>query len=88
MNTVVSFAPFRNDDHFDQEIDARGLSCPLPVLNTKASVEKLKPGEIVKILTSDKSSPDFFESMVRQTGLELLSWHQNDRDFLFFLRKS
>ena len=88
MNAVVNIASYQDNLHFDQVIDARGLSCPLPVFSTKASVEKIKPGEIVKILTTDKNSSSFFESLVRQTGLELLSWNEQNGEFVFFLGKS
>lgn len=73
--------------YFDQEFDARGLSCPLPFLNTRKSVESLNHGEVLKVVSTDSGSVRFFESLVRQTGLELLSWHEQAGEFRFFLRK-
>jgi tRNA 2-thiouridine synthesizing protein A len=75
------------DIHFDHEIDVRGLSCPLPILSTRKSLDLLNDGEILKVISNDKGCLDFFESLVRQTGLELLSWHEQDGEFRFFLRK-
>lgn len=72
---------------FDQMLDARGLSCPLPVLNTKSSLESLPPGEVLKIVATDRGAVRFFESLVRQTGLELLSWQEHNGEYAFLIRK-
>jgi len=72
---------------FDHELDARRLSCPLPVFNTRKSVDGLRSGEITKVVATDRGSVSFFESLVRQTGLELLSWHEQNGEFEFFIRK-
>jgi tRNA 2-thiouridine synthesizing protein A len=85
---LVSSADSTDSTHFDRELDARGLSCPLPFLNTRKSVESLESGEVLKVISTDKGCVSFFESLVRQTGLELLSWHEKDGEFRFFLRKN
>lgn len=76
------------DPHYDHELDARGLSCPLPVLNTRKSLESLGTGEVLKVISTDKGCVSFFESLVRQNALELLSWHEQDGEFSFFLRRN
>jgi TusA-related sulfurtransferase len=73
--------------HVDYEIDARGLSCPLPFLNTRKSVENIERGAVVEVIATDKGSVSFFESLVRQTELELLRWNESDGEYRFFLRK-
>ena len=37
---------------FKQELDARGLNCPLPILRTKKSMNGLAAGEILKVITT------------------------------------
>lgn len=88
MSTAKSLSHPSDAFSFNRLIDARGLSCPLPIFNTKTSLDNLKPGEIVKVLSSDRHSPQFFESMARQTGLELLSSSKHEDDFVFYLGKS
>ena len=73
--------------HFDHELDARGLICPLPFLNTRKSIESLGHGEVLKVISTDKGCVSFFESLVRQTELELLSWYESEGEYLLFLRK-
>ena len=79
---------FDSTPNFDRTLDARGLSCPLPVLSTKRSVESLLPGEVVKVVATDSGSVRFIESLVRQTGLELLGWNEHKGEYQFFLRKN
>ncbi len=74
--------------HFDHEIDARGLSCPLPMLSTHKAIGILRSGEVLKVVSTDKGSPRYFESLVRQTGLELVNWTEHEGEFSFYLRKN
>lgn len=80
-------ASHRQDIRADHVIDARHLSCPLPVLTTRKSVDGLQPGEVLKVISSDRGAPAFFESLSRQTGLQLVGWHEEGDDYSFFLRK-
>ena len=73
--------------HFDRELDARGLSCPLPLLNTKKSVESLGHGEVLRVVATDRGAIRFFESLERQTGLQLISWHEDCGEYVFYLLK-
>lgn len=56
--------------HYDRELDARRLNCPLPLLNTRSALESLKPGEVIKVVSTDSGSVSFFQSLARQTGLQ------------------
>ena len=38
-----------------KEIDARGLACPAPVLQTKAAVEDVKP-DVIKVIVDNEAS--------------------------------
>lgn len=42
-----------DDIKADETLDARGLSCPMPLLKTKKTIEKLASGQILEILGSD-----------------------------------
>ena len=36
---------------FDQELDARGLNCPLPILRAKKALNGMAAGEVLKIVS-------------------------------------
>ncbi len=72
---------------FDQELDARGLSCPLPILRAKKALNRLQSGQILKIVATDPGSVKDFEAFANQTGNELLASSSQDQEFHFKLKK-
>ena len=73
--------------HFDKELDARGLNCPLPILHTKKALTDPQAGQVLKVLATDPGSVKDFQSFARQTGHELLSHDATTREFTFFMKK-
>ncbi|MBI5460944.1 MAG: sulfurtransferase TusA family protein [Gammaproteobacteria bacterium] len=74
--------------NFDQELDARGLNCPLPILRAKKSIATLGGGQVLRILATDPGSVKDFEAFCKQTGNTLMSSGQNDGAFEFLIRKA
>ena len=58
--------------HFDQELDARGLNCPLPILRAKKALKDLSVGQVLRIVATDPGSVKDYEAFSEQTGNELL----------------
>ena len=73
--------------HFDKELDARGLNCPLPILRAKKALTDLATGQVLKILATDPGSVKDFQAFSKQTGHALLSSDTANSEFIFFLRK-
>ncbi|HEY7986627.1 MAG TPA: sulfurtransferase TusA family protein [Methylophilaceae bacterium] len=76
-----------SEPKYDHEINARGLSCPLPMFSTRKSLEHINSGEILKFIVTDRNAISYFESLARQTGLQLLFWREHADTTLFYLRK-
>jgi tRNA 2-thiouridine synthesizing protein A len=72
---------------FDQELDTRGLSCPLPILKTKKSLNALASGQVLKIVATDPGSVKDMQAFAKQTGNALLGTDEDDKSFVFYLRK-
>jgi tRNA 2-thiouridine synthesizing protein A len=73
---------------FDQELDASGLNCPLPILRAKKTLNGMDSGQVLRIVATDPGSVKDFEAFAKQTGNELLqSWEEGGK-FLFQLKKS
>ena len=72
---------------FDQELDACGLNCPLPILRAKKSLSSLDSGQILKIIATDPGAVKDFEAFARQTGNELLESSEEGGKFHFLVRK-
>ena len=73
--------------NFDQELDARGLTCPLPILKTKKSLNGLASGQVLKILATDPGSVKDMQAFAKQTGNALLAASEDDSTFTFYMRK-
>jgi len=71
---------------FDVELDARNLSCPLPILRAKKSLSQMNSGQVLRITATDKGSPNDFAEFCRKTGNELLSSTAQDGEFVFLIR--
>ena len=73
--------------NFDQELDARGLNCPLPILRAKKTLNTMIGGQILMIMATDPGSVKDFEAFAKQTGNELLDSSELDGEFHFMLKK-
>ena len=73
--------------NFDRELDARGLSCPLPILKTKKSLNDLASGQVLKVTATDPGSIKDMEAFASQTGNALLSSTEENKTYVFYLRK-
>ena len=72
---------------FNQELDARGLNCPLPILRAKKALNGMAAGEVLKIIATDPGSVKDFQAFATQTGNQLLDSSEVNREFHFFLKK-
>ena len=72
---------------FDQEFDARGLSCPLPIVKTKKALADMVSGEVLKVVSTDPGSIRDFQAFARQTGNELVEQSSTDSEFTHYLRR-
>jgi len=69
-------------------LDARGLSCPLPILKTKKALAQLGHGELLELITSDPGSVKDLSSFCEQTGHQLISSEINEDEFVFIVKVS
>lgn len=74
--------------NFDQELDARGLNCPLPILRAKKALNDLGGGQVLRIIATDPGSVKDFQAFTKQTGNELLESEEVDGEFTFLIKKA
>lgn len=73
--------------NFDRELDARGLNCPLPILRAKKALNELQSGQVLKIVATDPGSVKDFQAFSKQTGNELLSHAEANKEFTFYMKR-
>jgi TusA-related sulfurtransferase len=76
------------DIKVDQVLDAKGLSCPLPILKTKKAVEALTKDQVLKVETTDPGSKNDMSSWAKRTGNEVLKVEEGSGTFTFYIKKS
>ena len=73
--------------NFDKELDARGLNCPLPILRAKKALAEMTSGQVLRVNATDPGSVKDFAAFAKQTGNELLSSTENNKEFEYFLKR-
>ena len=74
--------------NFDQELDASGLNCPLPILRAKKTLGGMEAGQVLRIVATDPGSVKDFEAFAKQTGNELMESGEEGGKFVFLIKKS
>ncbi len=73
---------------FDQELDASGLNCPLPILRAKKTLTAMEAGQVLHVIATDPGSVKDFDAFAKQTGNELMSSGEEGGKFHFMIKKS
>ncbi|MBC8207730.1 MAG: sulfurtransferase TusA family protein [Desulfobulbaceae bacterium] len=68
-------------------LDAKGLSCPMPLLRTKKEIGKLKAGEILQIDGTDPGSRNDIPGWCSRAGHEYLGEKEESGYISFFVKK-
>lgn len=76
------------DMHIDEELDASGLSCPLPLLKAKVALNGLASGQVLKVTATDAGSQRDFRSFARLSGHALVHEEADAGQFRYWLRKA
>ena len=66
---------------FDKIFDARGMSCPMPLVNARKEVGKLDPGQVLKVLSTDRGSVADFQGWAKVAkNVELVGQETDNSD--------
>jgi tRNA 2-thiouridine synthesizing protein A len=73
--------------NFDKELNARGLSCPLPIVKTKKSLADMTTGQVLKVIATDCGAVKDMQAFADQTGNTLMSTAEESGEYIFFMKK-
>jgi tRNA 2-thiouridine synthesizing protein A len=71
----------------DQQVDARGLNCPMPIVKTAQAVKALTSGQTVEVLSTDAGSVKDFAAWSKTTGNPIIEQTSDAGVFRFVLQK-
>ena len=70
-----------------QVVDAKGLSCPMPIVKTAQAVKGLASGQLLEVLATDPGSTKDFIAWAKSTGNELVEQTVERGVYRLVLRK-
>ena len=73
--------------NIDQELDTRGLNCPLPILKAKKALSGMESGQVLRVTATDSGSVRDFQAFAKQTGNELLEQQTAGADYIHVMRR-
>ncbi|WPC03900.1 sulfurtransferase TusA family protein [Pseudomonas sp. MBLB4123] len=73
---------------YDAQLDASGLSCPLPLLKAKLELNRLASGAVLKVIATDAGSQRDFRAFATLAGHSLLREEVQDGVYRYWLRKA
>ena len=68
-------------------LDARGLFCPSPVMQTNVELSKMQVGEILTVIADDPAAEDDISSWARSLGHEVVKMEKNGNEIRFEIKK-
>jgi tRNA 2-thiouridine synthesizing protein A len=68
-------------------LDLSGFKCPLPALKTRKALKGVAVGEHLEVRCTDPLAGIDIPNLVRETGDQIVSQHQNDRHIVFVIAK-
>jgi len=70
-----------------QTLDARHLSCPMPIVKTAIAMKAMGSGQLLEVLATDPGSVKDFAAWAQTTGNVLLASNVQDGVYRFVLQK-
>lgn len=70
-----------------QTVDARGLSCPMPIVKTAQAIKTIPAGALFEVLATDPGSVKDFAAWSKTTGNELVEQTVDGGVYRFVLRR-
>ncbi len=71
----------------DRSLDCRGLLCPIPVVRTSKEMKGLQPGQVLKMVATDRGAVTDIPAWAADTGNELVESREENGTYVFFIRK-
>lgn len=69
-------------------VDAKGLSCPMPVLLARKGIDAVEAGHVIRVEATDPGSKSDIPSWARDMGYELIESETEGPVYTFTIRKA
>ena len=69
-------------------VDAKGLSCPMPIVKTAQHIKTVPSGAVVEVLSTDAGSVKDFAAWTRSTGNAMLEQSVDGGVYRFVIQRA
>ena len=71
----------------DIELDVTGLSCPMPLLKAKLTLNNMASQQILKVIATDPGSEKDFHMFAEQSDHQILDFQKDENAYFYWIRK-
>lgn len=71
----------------DKMLDATGLACPMPIVQTKKALNEMESGQVLEIHATDKGAKSDLQAWASASGHIMLEQTEDNRVLKFWIRK-
>lgn len=75
-------------DSIHTTVDAKGLSCPMPIVKTAQAAKAVPIGELIEVLATDPGSVKDFAAWTRSTGNGIVEQTEADGVYRFVIKRA
>jgi len=70
----------------DVTLDAKGLMCPMPIVQLAKKIKEMKSGQILELLADDIGAKEDVPAWCNRTGNQLLGMETEGKVFKFYIK--
>jgi tRNA 2-thiouridine synthesizing protein A len=71
----------------DNSIDCFGLMCPMPIVKTSQQIKKMKVGQVLEVVATDKGIKQDMPAWCKATGNECLGIEEQAGEIKVYVKK-
>lgn len=68
-------------------LDAKGLSCPMPVVKTKKAMDELTSSQVLEVQTTDKGAKSDLPAWAQASGHKVIDIKEENGILTFWIEK-
>ncbi|MEK5325565.1 sulfurtransferase TusA family protein [Aeribacillus sp. FSL M8-0254] len=71
----------------EKVLDAKGLSCPMPVVKAKKAMDELTSGQVLEVQTTDKGAKSDLPAWAQASGHKVIDIKEENGILTFWIEK-
>ncbi len=79
--------PSKSPKQAHQTLDCIGLYCPMPVLHTRETMDKLAVGQTLEVLADDPAAEEDIKAWAKRAGQKILEIEKTKEGLRFLIQK-